>query len=201
MLIGDWWICPEGAFEMNSSEHAAFAIAYILGMPKDKRVPNYWTIRGIPSEEIDAALKRGADPEAVEFIANKRNDARLWAMREYGWIRTAKNAWNLWYFDDETADIVRDNEGYWEFQAKTGKMSEYEMIDIYEFKDGCEYAISVQKLLDGGKPQVLKKLATGGIACAGPEAVAPHYSTSKYGELERQKLYGRTGANPRKRKR
>ncbi len=198
-LIGKWWISPEGSFDGSDVEHMQLATAYMLDLPKDRHVPNWWTIRGIPIEELDAAAKRGVSAKTLEFLSNKGNDARLWVMREFGWVRTAKNKWSVWFFDDATADMVRDAKDYWKFQADQGKMTEHEMLDVYEFKDGCEYSISVQKLLEGGRPQVLKKLAMGGLECSGKEeAIAPQYSTAKYSELERQKLYGISGANPRR---
>ncbi len=198
MLIDDWWLTPTGAFEMNSSEHASFAIAFMLDMPKDSRVPNHWTIRGIPQEQLVSALERGVDPKIVEFLADKKNDSRLFVMREFGWIRVARNAWNLWHFDKETADVARDNVGYWKAQYK---MTPHEMLDVYEFKTNCEYTISAQKLLDGGNPQILKKLATGGLTCETTDEIQPQYSTAKYSELERRALYKKSGDNPRRRSR
>lgn len=199
-LTEDFWLTDDGSFLMGGSEHSAFAVAYMLDMPKDSRVPQWWIIKGIPEIELQKALERGADPKAVEFLSTKKNDARLYAMREYGWVRTARNKWNLWDFDDETAEVVRDNSGYWKFQADQHRMTEYEMADIYEFKDGCQYSISIKKLLDGGKPRILKKLAMGNIECGVEEPVeVPQYSTAKYSEVERDRLYGRTGANPKRR--
>ncbi len=198
MLTDTFWLTKFGSFQMTGTEHAAFAIGAMLDLPKDRRVPNYWTINGIPENELAEALWRGADPKAVEFLSDRRNDARLWAMREFGWVRTAKSAWNLWNFDDETAEMVRWNTGYWEFQKK---MTEFDMLDIYEFKTHCEYSISVQKFLDGGQPHELKKLATGELECRVIEEVKPEYSTAKYSELERDRLYKRSGDNPKRRSR
>jgi len=198
VLTDTFWLTGIGAFQMTGSEHATFAIAAMLDLPKYRRVPNYWTIKGIPQNELIDGLARGADPKAVEFLSDKRNDARLWAMREYGWVRTAKSAWNLWYFDDYAAGMVRGNTGYWDFQKK---MTEFDMIDIYEFKTHCEYSINVMKFLDGGRPQELKKLATGGLECRVVEEAKPEYSTAKYSELERDRLYRRSGGNPRRRSR
>ncbi len=199
-LVDKFWITPQGSFEMGHIEHMDFAIAVMLAMPSTAIVPRWWAIRGIPPTEIEAALDRGADQAAVRFLENKRNDARMWAMREYGWIRTAKNAWNLWDFDKATADMVRNSTDYWKFQASRGHMTEYEMLDIYEFKTGDQFSINARKLLAGGNPKVLKNLAMG-VADEIVEKVEPVYSTAKFSELERRTLAGRTGDNPRKRHR
>ncbi len=171
------------------------AVAVMLAYP-EPFVPRSWVIRGIPPEEFALALERDADPKAVQFLEEKR-DARLYALREYGWVRTAKNKWNVWTFDCATAEMVRKSD-YWKAQYSFDK---YDMLDVEEFKGKDSYSISAQKLLDGGNPEVLKNLAMGHIVDSDKEeALCPHYSTAKYGELAREKLYGRSGANPRRRR-
>lgn len=197
MLTGDWWLTPEGSWDMKSSEHAAVAIAVMLKMDlATARVPMWWTIKGIPEEEFDKALARGADPAAVAFLVDKRHDARLWALREYNWIRTTKQHFNVWKFDNKTAEIIRDAGDYWSQQPS---IDEYEMIDIHEFYgEEKPFAVSVEKLLAGGNSKILKDLATGRITREeAKKKLAPMYST-KYTEMERKRLYARTGDNPRR---
>lgn len=196
MLTGTWWITPFGSWNMGSAEHVQFATHFMLMLPPDRRVPTYWAIKGVPPEELEAALARGADPEAVEFLKDKRRDARLFAMQSLGWCRTARNRFNLWRFDAQTAKMIRDAQDYWQAQTSAGS---HEMIDVEEFDGRDAFSISVAKLLAGGNPQVLKNLAMGRIEETAPrEVVAPAYSTRKYSELERDRLYQRTGANPKK---
>ncbi len=192
MLVGDWWLCNFGSFDMASSEHSQFSIAYMLGLFPDGHVPMRWTISGIPKEEFKAALARGADPDAVAFLRDKKHDARLWCMMELGWVRVSKNNFNLWVFDKATAKIVRNAKDYWRQQYR---MTDGEMIDIVEFKNNDEYTISVKKILAGGDPQILKNLAMGKILDRKEAALAPQYST-RYSEMERKRLYGRIGDNP-----
>lgn len=79
-------------------------------------------------------------------------------------------------------------------------MNEWDMIDVTELKDGCRYQINAKTFLKGGDPKVLKLLALGGLECDPERTSTPSYSTAKYSELERSKLYGRVGGNPRRRK-
>ncbi len=197
MLTGKFWIVPEGLLELRGGEHNQIAAAVMMAMPEDRRVPLHWLVKGIPEAELEAALARGADESALHFLADKKNDPRLFAMKEYGWVRTMKDKFNLWYFDCETADMVRRSP-YWKMQSLTGG----EMIDVYEFETGDQYTIGVNALLRGGDPQILKDLAMGRVGeSEAHEAVCPSYSTAKYSELQRQRLSGRTGDNPRRRNR
>lgn len=196
MLKQDYWLTPAGAFDMKASEHAQAAAHSMLNMPADRRVPMHWMIKGIPEEELVAALERGADPKAVEFLSNSRGDPRLFALREYGWIRVAKNAFNLWKFDEETVKLIRNAKDYWAAQDNAGAC---EMMDVEEFSTGDRFTVSAARLLAGGRPSVLRKLS-GAEAVAGcVEKVAPQYS-ARYGEIERDRLYRRAGGNPRRRR-
>ncbi len=197
MLLNDFWITDDGVFELVSAEHWSFAAGSMLWMPRNSHVPNSWMNKGVPEVELEKALARGADHAAVEFLA-KGGDARLWVIREHGWIRTAKNKWNLWYFDKNTADLARSSTAYWRAQYAMDK--KYEMLDVTELENGDRYSISVQKLLDGGKPQVLKNLAMGRTYIDEDESPEPAYSTAKYTEVERKRLRSITGDNPRRRR-
>lgn len=195
-LIEDWWLTPDGAFKMSTSEHAQFAIATMLKMQVGERVPKYWLFKGVELPALKLAISRGADPEAVEFLNNKHSDARLFALKNYGWVRVAKNAFNFWAFDDRTADIIRRATDYWESQYSMSQ--HHEMIDVYEFKTNDQFAVNVSKLLAGGRPHVLKQLSMGhveDVVIQEPLPV-PEYAAAKFTELERDRLYRRTGDNP-----
>ncbi len=195
-LNGKWFLTPSGSIDVTGSEHVDAAIAVLLLLDR-KYAPHTWNGSEIPKAELKTALDRGADPEAVEFLA-KGGDARLWVIREFNWIRTAKNVWNMWVFDEDTANIARVAKDYWMAQYS---LSEWDMLDITELKDGCRYSISVKKFIEGGSPKTLKKLAMGNVECGIEESPTPVYSTAKFSELERDRLYGRVGANPHKRSR
>ena len=197
MLTSKTWITPAGVVELKgASEHEQLAAAVMLRYP-EPIVPNRWIINGVPEAELDAARARDADPKAVTWLYDKK-DARLYALREYGWVRTFKAKWNCWRFDCETAAMVNKS-GYWDTQYSLDK---YDMIDVEEFDGHDRYSINAMKIIDGADPTVLKNLARGRLAASDKEeAICPSYSTAKYSELEREKLYGRTGANPRRRRR
>ena len=194
-LEGKFWITPEADIDISGHEHFDYAIAFMLLMDR-QYAPRHWNSRGVPKEELAAAIARGASSDAVDFLDQKK-DSRLWVMRELGWIRTAKAAWNLWEFDDETADMARNAKDYWKSQYY---LTDSDMIDVSEFKTGDHFRINAKRFRAGGDPRILKDLAMGRLVEEVKEEITPQYSTAKFGELERQKLYGRTGANPRRRK-
>ena len=200
MLNEDFWLTQEGTYAMGQSEHYMFATEAMLLMPDGEASGRRWQNQGVPEDALQAGLERGADPRAVEFL-RKGGDARLWAIREYGWIRAAKSKWNLWYFDEKTANLARKNTEYWDYQLRHYMNPKYEMVDVYEFKDGDKYSISCRKLLDGGNPQILKNLAMGRTVVADTEKMySPEYSTAKYSETERRRLRNITGDNPTRRR-
>lgn len=184
---------------MNSQEHSTFAIHVMLKLPPDRRVPNYWFYKGVPKEELDAALARGADPAAIEFLSDKNKDPRLYALRELGWIRTAKSKFNCWQFNQAAADLIRDSKDYWTAQDK---LEDGDVIDVEEFAPGGQkFTISVKALRGGGRPEVLRGLSGLTEADLVEASIPPNYSTLKYTQMQRDKLYHRTGDNPTRRRR
>ncbi len=169
-----------------------FAIGAMLGKPPEAYVPLHWSISGVPRTALDLALEGGADYKAIEALENGV-DPRLYAMKNYGWVRVSKNRFNMWSFDKNTADLIKNAEGYWFAQ---GNIDRHETIDTFEFKDRAHFTVTVGQLMRGGDPQVLKGLATvkSDVDQKG-EALSPQYS-SRLPERERRRLYARTGDNP-----
>lgn len=197
MLTGKYWITPEGSINLDAQEHAQLALHYMLNIPADRLVPMWWTMRGVPPEELAKALDNGASKDAVDFLSDKKADARYYVVKKFGWVRTQKSAFNLYRFDAKIAKMIRDAKEYWAGQKN---FTEFDMIDIYEFETNEQYTIKAIRLLDGGKPEVLKRLAMG-VADDVIETASPVYSAAKFSELERDRLYARSGANPRRRSR
>jgi len=193
-LTSKWWLTSSGEFDLAGQEHVDFAIAAMLNMDRTY-APHTWNSKGIPDDELAAALARGAAPEAVEFLSKRGNDARLFVLKNLGWIRTAKNVFNLWEANAQADNIIHSSKGFWRSQYS---MNQYDMIDVLEFKSGDKYQVNAKALKDGGSLQVLKQLAMGRTGAEDIEKTAvPQYSTLKYGEIERGRLAGRTGDNPR----
>lgn len=195
MLSGKWFITLDGSVQLDGREHQQLAVHYMLNLPLDRNVPMWWVIRGIPDEEFDAALKRGADPDAVAFLREKGNDARFWVLK-LGWVRTQKQIWNLWRFDKQTLAVARNAKDYWDSQKS---LSKWDYVDVEEFETRLVFSVPVFAILDGTDPDDLKRVALGGPAELPKEEVAtPSYS--KRTERERKKLLRREGDNPRRRK-
>lgn len=192
-LIGKWFLTENGDFDISGNEHVDFAIAAMLNMDR-KYAPYNWNSQGIPKEELDAAIERGAAPEAVEYLKKRGSDARLFVIKNLAWIRTAKSVFNLWEANDKADEIIRNSRAFWRSQYD---LKQWDMIDVLEFKTGDSYAVNAKALKDGGSLQVLKKLSMASVAAGSSDRQAvPQYSTMKYGEIERGRLMGRTGDNP-----
>ncbi len=190
MLSGKWWLTPAGAYDVGTREHAHYALRDMLLYPR--LPPVQWFGLGVPAAELDAALARGADPKAVEYLSNKARDPRLFAMKEYHWVRTARNVFNLWEFNEATAQTIRAAANYWQAQGNLGR---YEMIDVEEFHNHDRYSISIEKLMAGGNPKILKNLAMSRVEVSAPVEkvyVPVTHSRSRPGSAW---LYG-TGDNP-----
>ena len=91
--------------------------------------PSTWNFKGIPDNELTEALARGAAPEAVNFLSNRGKDARLFTIQNLGWIRTAKNVFNLWEANAQSDIIIHDSKEFWRAQYD---MKEHDMIDVLE---------------------------------------------------------------------
>ncbi len=176
---------------MRQSDHALFAIGAMLGKDPGAYIPLHWAISGVPRTALDLAMEGGADPKAIIALEDGV-DPRLYAMMFFGWVRVSQNRFNLWDFNQSTAELIRECREYWKAQD----YGPDDMIDVFEFKTKDRFQIRITALLKGGDPKILKNLSMGRMdADKKTEALSPAYS-SKLSELERRRLYARVGDNP-----
>lgn len=146
----DLWLYPDGSTsgDLGASEHAEVALREMLKLPDDTTIRKDRLFGGITPAEAKAALKRGADKDAVDFLLKTRGDPRLYAVKNLGWIRVARNAINVWKFDDETVDLLRRSD-LWKSHPQ---VEDYDMflIDEMSAPQGQTFEVSAGKLRKRG---------------------------------------------------
>ncbi len=91
-----YWILPCGrVVDVTSSEHAILARAHMLGIPEGimhERIPLNSLFETLNDGEAFDAQERGASLDAIEFLLQPVPDPRVYAIQQWNWIRTRKNA-------------------------------------------------------------------------------------------------------------
>ena len=150
-LAGRYWLTPEGeTLAVEGGEHANIAKIVMLNIdnPQDRskyaQTRNVW--KAMTDEEAEIHAGRGVDARVINFFQSSNHpDARLWAVREWGWVRTADSLFNCWLFDDGTLKTIRANKEYWrmqEFGIERGSV-----ITMNEEATGERYLINIERML------------------------------------------------------
>jgi hypothetical protein len=142
MIHQDFWVTPGGIVENSSSEHARTAKAVMLGLAADGPVADPFGKQAVTAAEVRAAKQRGADPAAVRFL-QQGGDPRLWAMQQWGWIRTAKNNINVWELNEQALDLLYQ----W---AKELKLDPHETFELNELSTNSLFPVTAKQLRTRG---------------------------------------------------
>jgi hypothetical protein len=172
--MGKWWLTLEGELPLGGTDHGQVARETMLGLTSgtdDARrfaKPGRWSERLTP-EELEELSTRDIDPRALEFLSD-RSDPRFWALREYNWIRVARDRMDMWRFDESTLDMIQNARNYW---AKEG--DRYPEITISEASTGDMFRIPQMRLRRlGVMPEALKQIAEGIGKFRNPEPEGPN---------------------------
>ena len=169
---------------MGGGEHAEVALKAMLHLPPDERVPRRALFNGLAAfteEQLQRAVDGGAAPEVFEFLKTRNPDPRLYAIQNYGWIRVAKSALNLWDWMRALETLRRSS--YW---AQQESMTPQDMFDVIEFSTNRKFSITVEKLLGGVdigeaaiEPEAKKAFVAPrrGMHTSGPGAASWQYRT------------------------
>lgn len=142
MLRKDFWITPEGTFEMGQSEHAQFALKRMFNLPEGIHITPSEMWGPSPAHLIKLAKKNGADPATIAYMERDEADPRWYAMKHYGWVRISKAKANLWQLTDATRAMLV-NSLFW---AETGA-DDYSSLEFVEFsQDSREFYASKERL-------------------------------------------------------
>jgi len=155
--MGKWWLTPKGEIDLTGSDHDYIALLQMLNLERGDPEAHAFRRRKkqqITSEQAEAALRRGADRKAVEFLM-AGFDPRLWAVREWGWIRVHDGNVELWRFDENTLDLWQKSRRFW------GR-STFDTFTIGETSTGDLFRLDGRRLQNvSAEPGALKHYATG----------------------------------------
>ncbi len=140
--------------DVTLSEHALLARARMLGIPEDamhERIPltELFKRPGL-AQVVDAIEESGADFEAINFLISNGDevDPRIYAIREWNWIRTRKNAFYARDWATENQRRLLESKEFWAMQPNASGNSWLLLYDL----DGHEI---------GGTLDALKKNLAG----------------------------------------
>ena len=124
-ITGRCWIKPDGSvIDTSDDEHARIARGVMLGIPEDeirRTIHLDGMFSPLAPEQARYWLERGAHPEAVAFLclpSGESIDPRLWAIREWSWIRQRGNAFYAWIWTLEAKSILSNSDDFWKRQTK-----------------------------------------------------------------------------------
>lgn len=172
-MRGSYWLTPE-VVSTAGVEHGYIAKLAMLGIERGspdahRYVPMPRWHHPLDERTADVFLKRGVLPAAVAFLAQGK-DARLWAMREWGWVRIRDGNFDLWKFDPKTLDVIRSAVDFW----RDSGIDPEERVTVSEESTGDLFTIQAKRLLRrDADPDALKHHAMGvGTFRNPPEAVS-----------------------------
>jgi hypothetical protein len=166
MFTHDFWITPEGTFEMGAHEHVDMALKAMLRLDTETSIPQSWYFGAVPAKVLKEARKRGAPEKDLEYLSRESNDPRTYMIAKYGWIRVARGKLNMQEFNQESLDLIQKAKLFWEIE----KPEDHDMLDIDELSGQDVFSVSVKNIRRrGASPEALKNLAKGVGAFRNPE--------------------------------
>ncbi len=169
MFVEDWWITPDGVVNMAAAEHAQYALYKMSSV----RVPtrDIWLI---PDQYL-----RQMSPEIVAYLKSPGADPRKYAIKYWGWVRVARNVFNLNRFDDATLTLLRNAKDFWRAQYA---VTEYDICEIEEIANHRHIQISVGDLRSNKSAGTLLGWAQPAEAAVEPVKFFPKKSGPQTGE-------------------
>lgn len=142
MLTGKWWLRPDGAaLNVSDTEHALVARRVMLGLKPDaNRFSQRVMFAALTPEEQTEFRKAG---KSILSFLREENDPRVFAIRQWRWVRVRKDRFYLWKFDVATLRIIRASRDYWSQQVS---LASGDCIDVIELSTGDEFSLPVRCL-------------------------------------------------------
>lgn len=123
-FIGKFWIKPDSTcIDVSCSEHARVAKAVMLGVGSDdinREVPLNTIFKPLTNEQAEMYLDRNVNLDAVRFLCSDDEfvDPRVFAIRNYRWIRTNGCDFYAWSWTDHAREILSKCDDFWNQQKK-----------------------------------------------------------------------------------
>jgi len=126
--------------EQSSTEHAKHARRVMLAVDEFYPIPKPFD--NLTKAESREAISRGV-PKAIITFLEKGGDPRKFALKEWGWVRTARNSINVWKLDEDSLRLLR----LW---VKQLNLDPYETFDLEEIATGERLTVNARQLRNAG---------------------------------------------------
>ncbi len=128
-----------GLIDCTGDEHARIARAYMLRISQTdmaRDLPLDRLFKPLTLDEAKYHRDRGMEKHCIEFLSHGDHvDPRVYAIREWGWIRTVENKFYAWEWDDATERRLMSNEAFW----KKTRANDQTWLYFISVKTGKEY--------------------------------------------------------------
>lgn len=146
VLTGKFWIIDRSCcIDVTCSEHALYARNYmlrLLGTPGEI-VLNKRLFHALTKRELAFHKERKMTGDVLAFLSQKKSDARIYAIENYGWIRTRQKNFYLWQINATAWLRIRRSKDFWKHQHK---LDPNDAIHIWEMKSKRWFFTTVQDL-------------------------------------------------------
>ena len=129
--------------DVTLSEHALFARAKMLNIAEDqihRRIPIQTIFSRLSPMETTCALADGADQDCVDYLKATFEtslssmvpavDPRIYAIREWDWIRTRKNLFYARKWCTNTQQRLLESRAFWDLQPSATDDSWLVLYDL-----------------------------------------------------------------------
>lgn len=144
MIQGKYWITPHGLVDVTTSEHALYAKNNMLKLARTRgeiRLDRT-LFSALTSRQIAVHRRRGIPAKVLHFLSVK-NDPRIFAIREYGWIRVRQSGIYVWRLNAAVLRRVRQCTQFWEGQRQLRKS---DVVTVWEIASHDCFNITVREL-------------------------------------------------------
>lgn len=146
-IFGKAWMLPSGhVIDCTGDEHARIARAYMLGISDDEMrrlLPLDQIHKPLTPEQADRYRDSGIPEDNIRFLMTGASvDPRIFAIREWDWIRTRENKFYAWEWDEKTLLRVILNDDFW----KRTQVKNDTWLDFIAISDGDETQNTYGKL-------------------------------------------------------
>ncbi len=135
---GKFWITQEGVvIDCSADEHARIARAHMLGISADKmntEIPLNKIFSPLTKIEVFGYRDRGISQFCLDFLSQDHPDPRIYAIKNWSWIRTRENVFYAWEWDETALLRLLFNENFW----KRTQVKACTWLKFVSVRDGSE---------------------------------------------------------------
>lgn len=107
--------------DCSADEHALIARAHMLNLnhiDMNLKIPLECIFKPLNRDEAELYRDRGVSKHCIEFLMKGEFvDPRIYAIREWNWIRTTGNKFYAWEWDEKTKEKLFSTDAFWKLQS------------------------------------------------------------------------------------